>query len=192
MTPCFNLEFLRLKNSLASGGDTGNDCIGTAVRQGAKSAAWRQSSPRFERITREIGKSNPKAWKKHPKPHIKGDLANSSQKDISKIVHITMGWITIGGLGDFFRGHNFGIQDPSLEAAISNCKTLPPPTKKHRAPELSRRKNLADQLQDKEPLFSKESGTDHSTDHTASEDCYIGPFGCMEACTWMIWTDISN
>ena len=81
-----------------------------------------------------------------------------------------MGWITIAGLGDFFWGHNFGIQDPSLEAAISNCKTLPPPTKKHRVTELSSRKNLADQLQDKEPLFSKESSTDHSTDHTASED----------------------
>ena len=189
--PLFQIRISATQKFIASftvscheGGDTGNDCIGTAVRQGAKSAAWRHHASKKESLEK-LGKVSPKAWKKHPKATKKENLAVSQHtRIINKIVHITMGY--------FFRGHNFGIQDPSVEAAISNCKTIPPPTKKHRATELSSRKNLADQLQDKKPFFSKESSTDHSTDHTASEDFYMGPFGCMEACTWMIWTDISN
>ena len=77
MTPCFKLEFLWLKNSLLH-----LRCRLQAVTLAmialepqcgkAPSQQLGGITPRSLRITIEIGKSKPKAWKKHPKATKKG------------------------------------------------------------------------------------------------------------------------
>ena len=54
-------------------GDTGNDCIGTAVRQGAKSAAWRHHASKKESLEK-LGKVTPK-HEKSIQSHIKGKFS---------------------------------------------------------------------------------------------------------------------